>query len=102
MPDKPISHGWKYWVLADCKTGCLIDIYWDDHTLRKEHTESLPEKFGGSVVTRFARHLVKKGHHFIADRFFNNPNTVMSLHRIGQPYGNRDVGHTVSISRPAA
>ena len=50
MPDKPITRGWKFWVLADAKTGCMVDLYLDDHTLRTEHTNALPEKFGGAML----------------------------------------------------
>ena len=87
MPDKPIKRGWKFWVLADKRSKTIVDTYLDDHNLRTEHTSALPQKFGGTLLTRFAGHLAKPGYHFVADRFFNNPAGAIAL---------LNMGHTVT------
>ena len=82
MPNKPITRGWKFFVLGQkCdhlgrSMNTIIDLFWDDGIqLSKEMVKDDPCNFGGGVVKKLCGPLKNKGWHVFVDRFFPNVHT---------------------------
>lgn len=79
IPSKRHRFGIKFFVLADCETGYILDfiIYTGSSTEIKEHDPAL--KIGGNIVMTLTESYWNKGHKLFIDNWYTSPALAEAL-----------------------
>ena len=81
LPNKPISTGIKFWVLADKETGCTVRVYLDAGTETdfQMAIDYPPLDYYGKLVLRACVDLPGKHYILSADKLFMSPQLALNL-----------------------
>jgi hypothetical protein len=80
LPNKPIPVGFKFWVLADKETGCVVKINLDSSfDLSKDMTKHTPGGFYGHLVINAVSSLPGRNYVLAIDKLFTSPQLALKL-----------------------
>ena len=77
MPKKPTRFGIKVWVIAEAKTGYVLDF--TIYTGATESTDGKKTNLGQKVVLKLMEQYRGKGHCLFVDNFYTSPSLLLEL-----------------------
>lgn len=81
LPNKPMSTGFKVYMIVDHQTKFMQNFYLDDNSLNAKNCENLVGRMKGQIVLRFLANIKQKHLHFFCDRWYTNIELVEELKR---------------------
>lgn len=79
LPNKPISTGFKWFILCDCETKIITNFNIDDGNLQAKNFKDIVGGFVGAQVTNLIDYLDSTGHIVVCDNYYSSVGLAQNL-----------------------